>query len=70
MNTYTHDTNQNSLSLWKKNLKSDSKTKRMHVHTDEDTDFSKTEEIFQLYDHICGQSKMQRLIPTLNNNGT
>ena len=46
------------------------KNKKIHTHTDEHTDFSKTVEIFQFHDQICGQSQIQRLIPNSNNKGT
>lgn len=42
----------------------------MHTHErerDKHTHFSKTEEIFQLHDQICGQSQLQGLIPNSNN---
>lgn len=35
---------------------------------DKHTHSSKTEEILQFHDQICGQTQLQRLIPNSNNN--
>lgn len=46
------------------------KNKKIYTHRDKHTDFSKTVEIFQFHDQICGQSQIHRLIPQSNNKGT
>lgn len=41
----------------------------MHAHTDEHTDLSKTEEIFQLQDHVCGQKSNAKMDSKLEQQG-